>query len=444
MLSRAVAVNAVGHLEIAGCDSVSLAKQYGTPLYIMNEDIIRLNCRRYKNAFDKSGYPNWRVAYAGKAFLSAWICQVIGQEGLNLDVVSGGELYTALRAGFPAQRIVFHGSNKSRDEVMMGLEARVGRFVVDNNEEIDIIQRAAKKLRVKARVLLRVTPGVEAHTHEYVETGVLDTKFGFNIDNGDALRAVEKVMQCDRLTYRGIHCHIGSQITRLDGPRIAAERVVEFMRVLSISLGLNTPELDLGGGLGVRYVADDDPPTIDRYIQEISSTVRSECERAGLELPVLVVEPGRSIVAEAGTTLYTVGAIKKIPGVRTYVSVDGGMTDNPRYALYGAQYEAIVANRASSAVEQSVCLAGKCCESGDIVIKQAQLAACDSGDLIAVFGTGAYNYSMASNYNRITRPAVVAVSKGNSRLVVRRETFEDLVATDCMLANSSKQAVAQN
>jgi diaminopimelate decarboxylase len=424
-----LSINAKGHLEVAGCDVVTLARKYGTPLYVMNEDLIRENCRRYVSGL-RSRYPDSSVAYAGKAFLCGWICEVAQEEGLYLDVVSGGELYTALRARFPAERILFHGNNKSVDEIAMGLKAQVARFVIDSYFEMETLQAMARRLNQRAGVLLRISPGVEAHTHQYIETGMLDSKFGFGLTNGEAWRAVKRVLSCDHLSFQGIHSHIGSQIFRTEGPNAQATRMVDFMVDLKADLGVEVAEMDLGGGLGVTYTPDDEPPSVESFLDVIARTVLAECEKAGVRPPRLLIEPGRSIVGEAGITLYTAGAIKDVPGVRKYVSVDGGMGDNPRPALYGAICEAIVANRADDPAREVVCLAGKCCESGDILIKEARLQPIRSGDLIAVLTTGAYNYSMASNYNRLPRPAVVAASGGTAKIVVRRESYADLVSND--------------
>ncbi len=424
-------VNSKGHLEFGGCGLTTLARKYGTPLYVMNEDIIRENSRRYFKGL-KCRYPNSGVAYAGKAFMSAWICNVIMEEGLLLDVVSGGELYTALRAGFPPERIIFHGNNKSRDEIAMGVDANVGRFVVDSFYEIEALDEFCEKTGKNADILLRVAPGIEAHTHEYVETGMLDSKFGFGLSNGEALNALHKIISSSHLCLRGFHTHIGSQILSLDGPIRAAKRMVEFIAQVSRELGIEIQELDLGGGLGIVYTAGDTPPSIESYLDAIAGAVRGECDRLGITRPRLLMEPGRSIVGEAGLTLYTIGSIKHVPGIRTYVCIDGGMADNPRPALYGSVYRAVPAVPGSAKGDPGgqVSIAGKCCESGDILIRECFLPNLKSGDILAVLSTGAYTYSMASNYNRLPRPAVVAVSKGSSQVVIRRETYADLVSKD--------------
>ncbi len=426
---RGFSVNPQGRLEFGGCDVVSLAGKFGTPLYVVNEDIIRSNARKYLGALS-AHYPYSGVIYAGKAFLPTWMCRVVYEEGLCLDVASGGELYTALKAGFPAERIFFHGNNKSFDEIRMGLGAGVGRFVVDNWLEIDMLSSLAKNLGKRPDVLVRVSPGVEAHTHVYIETGQIDCKFGFGLHNDAAFAAVETILKQDVLTLRGLHCHIGSQITALEGPLLAARRMVGFMARLKEELGYEPEELNLGGGLGINYTSSEAPPSIESYVKALCTCVVESVKKQGnLGLPRLYLEPGRSLVGEAGITLYTVGSKKHIPGVRTYVSVDGGMGDNPRPALYDAVYELVLADRPLAPPNQTVCIAGKHCET-DVLLKEAWVPDIETGDTVAVLCTGAYCYSMASNYNALPRPAVVAVSKGKPKLVVKRQSYEDLLAFD--------------
>ncbi len=423
--------NSKHHLEMGGCDLVKLARKHGTPLYVMDEDLIRDNARSLVRGA-KARFPGSDVAYAGKAFLCAWMCEVAAEEGMYLDVASGGELFTAIRAGFPAERIIFHGNNKSWQEILLGVQSGVGRFVLDNYLEIDMVSEAAERANKQVDVLIRIAPGVDAHTHRYIETGMLDSKFGFGLENGEALRAFRRVSERSHLRPRGFHCHIGSQILETTGLEIAARRMVGFAAFLAAQEGFRTEEIDLGGGLGVRYTQADDPPPVDRYLDAVIGSFLEECERQHRDPPRLLLEPGRAVVAEAGVTLYTMGAVKDIPGVRTYISVDGGMTDNPRPALYGAVYEAVLANRPGDPPTEAVAIAGKSCESGDIVIQEARLPASRPGDILCVLTTGAYAYSMASNYNRLPRPAVVTVSKGRSRVVVRRETYEDVVSKDVL------------
>ncbi|GJM80026.1 MAG: diaminopimelate decarboxylase [Paenibacillus sp.] len=430
-------INAKGHLEIGGCDSVELKQTYGTPLYVVDEALVRQRCREYMNAFRASGLA-FQVAYASKAFCVMAMCRLAEEEGLSLDVVSEGELFTALQAGFPAQRIHFHGNNKTPDELEMAISAGIGCFVADNFTELHMLQALAAEKGVTVNVLLRVTPGVEAHTHEYISTGQTDSKFGFDIGNGSAMDAVELANRSLNLQLLGVHSHIGSQIFEVEGFQMAVERVAAFAMQAKENLGVTFKVVNLGGGFGIRYTEGDTPLKVSDYVGAITDAVKREF--AGYpQLPEIWVEPGRSIVGDAGTTLYTVGTSKDIPGVRKYVAVDGGMTDNPRPALYGSKYEAMLANRGNDANEETVSIAGKCCESGDMLIWDVDLPKVNSGDLLAVACTGAYNYAMASNYNRIRRPAVVFVQDGRSDLVVKRESLQDLVACDVIPERIAKQ-----
>ncbi len=422
-------INERGHLEIGGCDCVELTKQFGTPLYVMDEALIRENCRRYKNAFSQNYPAEARICYAGKAFLVLAMCQLVDEEGLYLDVASGGELFTALQAKFPTERIYMHGNFKSEEELTMAVRNKIGRVVVDCMEELERLNSIAAQQGAVADILLRLTPGVEAHTHEYIRTGQIDTKFGFHIENGVALEAVKKAISLENLRLHGFHCHIGSQIFEIEPYRIAIEQMFSFAATARSETGFVMRELNLGGGLGVRYTPEDDPPSIETFVASICEAVKDAASRFGFELPTLAVEPGRSIVGEAGTTLYTIGVVKEIHKVRTYVSVDGGMSDNPRPALYGARYFAVVANKANQEPDKAVTVAGKHCES-DILIRDITLADPQPGDILAVFTTGAYHYSMASNYNRFPRPAVVFVKDGKAKLVVRRETYDELLRCD--------------
>lgn len=422
-------VNDRGFLEIGGCDTVELARRFGTPLYVMDEADIRSRCRQYRQALE-ANYPRARVLYASKAFLCTAMARLAHEEGLGLDVVSGGELYTALAAGFPPELIYMHGNNKSPDEVEYALRSGVGRFVADGLYDLQLIDSVAGRLGRRAEALLRVTPGVEAHTHEYIRTGQIDSKFGATLPNGLAYEAVRAARGLRHLRLVGLHAHIGSQIFQLEPQADAARLLLEFARKCRDELGFELQELNCGGGLGIRYVPSDDPPAIGEAMARLARTVKATAEQLGLPLPLLLVEPGRSIVGEAGTTLYTVGAVKEIPGVRTYVAVDGGMTDNPRPALYGARYQAVLANKASAPANQTVTIAGKCCESGDVLLRDAALARAEPGDVLAVLSTGAYNYAMASHYNRLPKPAVVFVRDGVADVVVRRETYADLIRHD--------------
>jgi len=433
-------INGRGHLEIGGCDVVDLAKEFGTPLYIVDEELVRRRAREYVQAFRETGL-RFQVAYASKAFCVMAMCRVAEQEGMSLDVVSDGELYTALQAGFPAERIHFHGNNKTPQEIEMGLDADIGCFVVDNFTELQLLNAMAAERGKKVKVLLRVTPGVEAHTHDYISTGQQDSKFGFDIGNGTAFKAVEQALAQPQLTLLGVHSHIGSQIFEVEGFRMAVEKVAAFAIEVRKKLGATFAVVNLGGGFGIRYVEGDAPLPVGTYVKAITDAVITQFTAADYPLPEIWIEPGRSIVGDAGTTLYTIGTSKDIPGVRKYLAVDGGMTDNPRPALYGSKYEAVLANRANEPAAEIVSVAGKCCESGDMLIWDLQLPKAESGDLLAVFCTGAYNYAMASNYNRIRRPAVVFVKDGQADLAVKRESLDDIVGNDVIPARL-KQASA--
>ena len=428
-LRGSMEINDDGHLVIGGCDTVALAETYGTPLYVIDEKLMRERCRAYLAGFART-YPKARVIYAGKALLTTAICRIVEQEGLGLDVVSGGELYTALTADFPVDRIYFHGNNKSIDELDLALRSGVHRIVVDNFYELDLLSQMAVGRNVTANVLLRLTPGIEAHTHSYIRTGQSDSKFGFSLEGGMALEAARRALAKPRLALRGFHCHIGSQIFEVESFEAAAAVMFDFLEKVRRELGYVAEELNLGGGLGIRYSGQDVSMDPAAYAERLGAFVAREAEARAYPEPLILIEPGRSIVGEAGTTLYTIGSSKDIPGIRTYVAVDGGMGDNPRVALYQAKYEAVIANRAGETPTRSVSIAGKCCESGDMLIWDLEVPEWRPGDILAVFSTGAYNYSMASNYNRLPRPAMVLVCDGRSDLIVRRETYEDLVRHD--------------
>jgi diaminopimelate decarboxylase len=404
-----------------------LARAYGTPLFVYDEDELRRRCREYLAQF---GVGN--VAYAGKAFLCTAMARLVDDEGLNLDVATGGELHVALRAGFPADRIVFHGNNKSTAELTDALDAGVGRIVADSFDELNRLDQLASGRSVRPEVLVRVTPGVEAHTHEFIETGTDESKFGFTVANGVARSAALRVTRSPTLELAGLHCHIGSQIYVLESYRLAMEIVAGLAAEIEAEAGVAVRELNLGGGLGVRYLLDDPDHTIAEYARVVRAACSAAVANAGLTGgPRLVVEPGRSIAGPAAITLYRVGTVKEIPGGRTYVAVDGGMSDNPRPVLYGAGYEAYLPARIDDDRPLVCSVAGKHCEQGDLVVAEARLPdGVEVGDLLAVPVTGAYGYSMASNYNKVPRPAVVFVREGAARVVVRRETPEDLVRLD--------------
>lgn len=435
-------INAKGHLEIGGCDAADLAAQFGTPLYIVDEALVRQRASEYVEAFKASGL-RFQVAYASKAFSVMAMCAIAEQEGLSLDVVSDGELYTAMQAGFPAERIHFHGNNKTPEEINMALDAGIGCFVVDNFSELQLLNALAGDKGKKVNILLRITPGVEAHTHDYISTGQQDSKFGFDLGNGSAKKAIQEALALTNLIILGVHSHIGSQIFEVEGFRMAVDKVADFAVAIRNELGLTFKVINLGGGFGIRYVEGDTPLPISEYVAAITGAIITNFTNAEFPLPEIWVEPGRSMVGDAGTTLYTVGTSKHIPGVRKYIAVDGGMTDNPRPALYQSKYEAVLANRANDPAEETVSIAGKCCESGDMLIWDLELPQAVNGDLLAVFCTGAYNYAMASNYNRIRRPAVVFVKDGQADLAVKRESLENIVCNDVIPARLQKSPLAK-
>ncbi|RAK22241.1 diaminopimelate decarboxylase [Anoxybacillus vitaminiphilus] len=425
-------VNDRGHLEIGGVDVIDLAKEYGTPLYIYDVALIRERARAFKQTFEKHGVKA-QVAYASKAFSTMAMVQLVEEEGLSLDVVSGGELYTALKAGFPPERIHFHGNNKSYEELEMALQHKIGCFVVDNFYELSLLEQLSKQHGVTTSILLRVTPGIEAHTHDYILTGQEDSKFGFDLNNGQADEAFEKALTSESFKVLGLHCHIGSQIFETTGFVLAAQKMFKKIGDWKEKFGFVPEVVNLGGGFGIRYTNEDDPIPASVYVEQIIAEVKKQVAELGIAMPEIWIEPGRSLVGDAGTTIYSIGSRKEVPNVRQYVAVDGGMSDNIRPALYEAKYEAVLANRVLDENEEVVSIAGKCCESGDMLIWDLPLPKAQAGDYLAVFCTGAYGYSMANNYNRIPRPAVVFVENGQAQLVVKRETYEDLVKLDVPL-----------
>ncbi|AKO94018.1 diaminopimelate decarboxylase [Priestia filamentosa] len=422
-------VNNQNHLEIGGVDTIELAKKYGTPLYVYDVALIRQRARQFKETFAEEGVEA-QVAYASKAFSSLAMFQLVNEEGLSLDVVSAGELYTALLAGFPKERIHFHGNNKSYEELEYAIKEKIGCIVVDNFHEIALLEELSKKHSWKVPVLLRVTPGIEAHTHDYILTGQEDSKFGFDLKNGQGDKAVAHAFHSPYLDLLGIHCHIGSQIFEVTGFVMATRKLFEKIASWKDELSFVPRVLNLGGGFGIRYTSEDTPLPPSQYVREMVTEIKSQAEKLTIEIPEIWIEPGRSLVGDAGTTLYTVGSRKHIPNVRDYVAVDGGMSDNIRPALYEAKYEAALANRMNAPHEEKVSIAGKCCESGDMLLWDIELPKVESSDILAVFCTGAYGYAMASNYNRMLKPAVVFVENGEAQLVIKRETFEDLVRNE--------------
>ncbi|MCL5942359.1 MAG: diaminopimelate decarboxylase [Actinobacteria bacterium] len=419
--------NAAGHLEIDGCDVVDLVAEYGTPLMIYEEKTIRDQCRRFLAAF-RARTDDFEVIYASKAFCTLAVCQLVQEEGLSIDVSSGGEYHTALKAGFPTERMFYHGNNKTHQELEYALEHGVGFVVVDSFSELATLEEMVAARGASQKILLRITPGIEAHTHSYIQTGQLDSKFGFGLAEGHAAEAVRRALEAPHLELVGLHAHIGSQIFELEGFRKAIAILVDLIKETHDRYGFDCRYLNVGGGLGIRYTEEDTPVTIEEYVEGKVGGVRREMARVGLPVPRVLVEPGRSLVGKAGVTAYTVGTIKEIPGIRTYVSVDGGMSDNLRPMLYDARYEAMIANRAEAPADTVVTVAGKHCESGDVLVKDAHIARPQLGDVLVMPATGAYCYSMASNYNGNPRPAVVLVKDGHARVIVERETYDDLVA----------------
>ena len=430
MISESVGVNQNGNLTIGGADCVELAKSYGTPLYVFDENLIRKTCREFKSSIDNFYGGNGLVLYASKAFSCKEMYRIVGSEGLGCDVVSGGELYTALSAGFDPKNIFFHGNNKTPDELEYALKSGVGRIVADNMTELETIESIANNLSIKANVILRIKPGIDAHTHAYISTGQIDSKFGFALENGEAFEATQKALECNNIELCGFHCHIASQVSETKPFQEAAEVMLTFMADVRNRFGVTVKELDLGGGFGVKYIESDDQIPFSEYMEKTAVTVKSKAEELNFPVPKIFIEPGRSIVAPAGLTLYTVGNVKTIKDVRTYVAIDGGMGDNPRYALYQADYTVEIANKASEPKDFIATVAGKCCESGDLIQENAPMQNPEVGDIMAVLNTGAYCYSMASNYNRIRRAAVVMVKDGQPRVIVKRESYEDIIKND--------------
>ncbi|MBI2859121.1 MAG: diaminopimelate decarboxylase [Chloroflexi bacterium] len=422
-------VDEKGHLILGGCDSVDLAASFGTPLYVFDEAMIRRQCRDFRDEF-RSRYPQSLAIYANKAFSHPAVARILAEEGLGMDVVSGGEIAVAQSARFPGERIYFHGNNKTASELRQALDYKVGRIVVDGFNELNLLEDIAAEKGLDQDILLRITPGVDAHTHAHITTGVFDSKFGFPLHNGQAEEALRLAICRQHLNLIGLHCHIGSQVFEVGPYQQAIEVMLRFAAEMRHKLGFELMEFSPGGGFAVQYLRDYPAPPVSAYAEAICSGVLRRCKELELTPPRLVVEPGRAIVGRAGVALYTIGAIKDIPGVRKYVSVDGGMGDNIRPALYDARYEALLANRASEAATAPVTICGRYCESGDILIKDAPLPEPRSGDLLAIPVSGAYCPTMASNYNNVPRPAMAMVKEGQARVIRRRETFQDIMSRD--------------
>lgn len=436
-----LSINSENHLVIGQHDTVELANKFGTPLYVLDEDLMRDNCRAYKNAIDTYYDGHGLVLFASKALCTMYTGRLVAEEGLGADVVSGGELYTLYKAGFPMEKVFFHGNNKTPDEIELALNCGVGHIVVDNKYELELLNRIANEKNVNQRILFRIKPGIDAHTHDFVKTGQIDSKFGVALENGEAYEIHKLALSMSNIQIDGVHCHIGSQIFDVEPFCEAAKVMIGFIADLYDKLGIKVNILNLGGGFGIKYTATDDPIAPSEYIHKVTNVVKELAQEKGIDLPFLVFEPGRSIVASAGITLYTVGCVKEIENVRTYVSIDGGMCDNPRYILYGSKYTAILANNASAEPVAPITIAGKCCESGDLIQEHVMMPQIHVGDTLAVLATGAYNYSMSSNYNRIPRPPIVAISGNEAKIIVKRETYDDLIKNDVLEAVRVLQGV---
>lgn len=430
MICDNISINNNGVLTFAGQDVTELAQKYGTPLYLLDEEKIREKCQTYVNAMRKNFGDKYAVLYASKANSFKKIYNIVESEGMCVDVVSIGEIYTALKAGYPLEKAYFHSNNKTDFDVKFAIDNGVGHFVVDNREELEVIDRYAAKKGIKQKILLRLTPGIDTHTYEAVNTGKVDSKFGTAIETGQAEEIVKYTLGFKNIDLCGFHCHIGSMVFDSDTFLRGAEIMLQFMAKMKKDFAFDTKELNLGGGYGVRYTEND--PTIDiaANIAEVADFIKSKCNELCLNLPVILMEPGRSIVADAGMTLYTVGTVKRITGYKNYVSVDGGMSDNPRYALYESEYTLFNAAKANAEATLKCDVVGRCCESGDIIQPDVLLPETERGDILAVCTTGAYNFSMAMNYNRIARPPIVMLNKGNSYVAVRRESLDDIIRND--------------
>ncbi len=430
MICDNVSVNAAGHLCFAGADTVELTQKYATPLYLLDEDKIREKCRIYQNAMKAFFGADALPLYAGKALCIKDIYRIMREEGMGIDVVSSGEIFTAVRGGFPMERAYFHGNNKTDADISYAMDNGVGYFVCDNGEELLAIEREAAVRGITQKILVRVAPGIDPHTHKAISTGSVDSKFGAAIETGQAMALIALALKQPHISPEGIHCHIGSQIFETQPFIDAADIMVSFAASVRDELNYTLREINLGGGMGVPYLEEHERIDYAKNIEEIAQSMRACCDAHGFSMPRVRMEPGRSIVADAGMTLYTVGTLKSIPGFRNYVSIDGGMPDNPRYALYQSPYTVIMANRANDAYDTVCTVAGRCCESGDLIQEGVAMPEPHRGDILAVLTTGAYNYAMASNYNRIPRPAMVMLRGGEDKLILRREIFEDLIRNE--------------
>ena len=430
MICDNISVNGKGHLTFAGYDTVELAEKYGTPLYLMDEDKIREHVRAYKTAMAEYFPAGSMPEFASKAFSCKQIYRIMAEEGIDIDVVSPGEIYTAAAAGFPMENSFFHGNNKTDADIKFAIENKVGCFVVDGEDELSALDRIAGEMGAKQNILLRITPGIDPHTHKKISTGSVDSKFGTAIETGQAMEIVKKALELQNVKLCGFHCHVGSQVFDIQPFTDASEIMLEFIADVRDTLGYTAETLNLGGGLGVRYTEADPEIDYGEKIKEVAEILNSQCEKLGLPVPKILMEPGRSLVADAGMTLYTVGSVKEIKGYKNYVSIDGGMTDNPRYTLYESPYTVVLASRANDEKDYTATVAGRCCESGDLIQENVKMPKPTRGEILAVLTTGAYNYSMASNYNRVGRPPVVMLNSEQDYIAVRRETFKDICALD--------------
>lgn len=430
MICDNISVNEKGHLTFAGYDTVELAEKYGTPLYLMDEDKIREHVRAYKTAMAEYFPAGSMPEFASKAFSCKQIYRIMAEEGIDIDVVSPGEIYTAAAAGFPMENSFFHGNNKTDADIRFAIENKVGCFVVDGEDELSALDRIAREIGIKQNILLRITPGIDPHTHKKISTGSVDSKFGTAIETGQAMEIVKKALALGNVKLCGFHCHVGSQIFESQPFTDASEIILRFIADVRDKLGYTAETLNLGGGLGVRYTEADPEIDYGEKIKEVAEILNNQCEKFGLPVPKILMEPGRSLVADAGMTLYTVGSVKEITGYKNYVSIDGGMTDNPRYTLYESPYTVVLASRANDQKDYTATVAGRCCESGDLIQENVKMPKPRRGEILAVLTTGAYNYSMASNYNRVGRPPVVMLNSKRDYIAVRRETFKDICALD--------------
>ena len=425
-----VTVGENGHLYFAGADTVSLAEKYGTPVFLLDDARVRARIREYKEAMQKNFGESSVPLFASKSLSFKEIYRIMAEEGIGTDIVSSGELFTAVSAGFPMERAFFHGNNKTDFDIQYAIENRIGYFIVDSMEELFLIDSYAQKAGIRQKILLRLTPGIDPHTHQKISTGGVDSKFGSAIETGLAEKITKAALSQTNIELCGFHCHIGSQIFDIEPYITAAEIMLSFILKMKEKFGFTAKILNLGGGFGVRYVESDPEISITENINAIGAYIRKKCAETNLHLPIIYMEPGRSIVADAGMTLYTVGTVKEIEGFKNYVSIDGGMTDNPRYTLYQSAYTILLANRANEKADFSCTIGGRCCESGDLIQENVLIPKPKRGDILAVLVTGAYNYSMASHYNRVTKPPVVVLRNGTEKIAVRRERFEDLIACD--------------